>query len=121
MDKIGRYSKYRKVYKVDEFGRIQGECIEYCPKGKICMKMNFKDDLKDGLYEEYFSNGKIKLRGFYTKDKRSGVWTQYFDNGVVKCTTTFDKKFRRINTTRYNSKGQKLTKEFKYYPDKMKK
>ena len=58
-----------------------GICQDTQPNGKVLIRGNYKDGLKDGIWSTYYNDGKIRLRENYLQGKRNGYNEEYLKNG----------------------------------------
>src|ERR1700761_457524 len=112
-------------------GKLEGESILYL-NGKISVKGNFINGLKNGTVTRYYDNGQVKDKIYYIRDKASGkeqnyfpsgklkyecFWKDgkrygdlyyYFDNGQLDAFHTYDILQQKINIIRYNEFGKMI-------------
>lgn len=61
-----------------------GECIQYHPNGKVCMKTTFSKGKMNGKYEVWAENGRLEITGQYINDLREGNWKFFNKDGSIK-------------------------------------
>lgn len=66
-------------------GRLDGEFEVYL-EGKINVKANFKQGLRDGWCIWYYPNGNKQQEAFYKSGKEDGIQNVYYDNGELNYT-----------------------------------
>ncbi|MBN2213077.1 MAG: toxin-antitoxin system YwqK family antitoxin [Bacteroidales bacterium] len=69
--------KSRETYKK---GIKHGFSYEYYPEGGCFEKTQWKNNLKDGIWEQYYEDGSVRLRAAYIQGKLSGSFTAYYLN-----------------------------------------
>ena len=57
------------------------EYIKKFKDGKEFIKVDLKNGLKHGRYDEYYPNGQIKITGRFRKDKQVGLWKAFDETG----------------------------------------
>jgi antitoxin component YwqK of YwqJK toxin-antitoxin module len=55
----------------------------FYPNGKLKLSGQYKNKVKEGLWQMYFENGNMKWAGYYQHDKPSGIWQHYHENGLI--------------------------------------
>lgn len=74
--------------------KIDGLRIEYYDNGQLWLKCNYKDGLKDGIFEEYYEteDGQIILwrKGFYVNGIRNGLYQTFDINGNLLKSINYD-------------------------------
>ena len=74
-----------KINQYDPEGRKQGMWMTYFRDGRLNSKGTYKDNEKDGLWEEYWgSSGKLMVKGYYINGKEDGLWEDYWKNGNLE-------------------------------------
>ena len=74
-----------KINQYDPEGRKQGMWMTYFRDGRLNSKGTYKDNEKDGLWEEYWgSSGKLMVKGYYINGKEDGLWEDYWTNGNLE-------------------------------------
>lgn len=107
-------------------GEVDGEVINYSPRGAIAKKMNYKDGILDGDYSTFFKNGTSKNYELtYLNDTANGTINYYFKNGALYSTLELKNNMRNgLEKTFYsdsaiyselNYKNNLLDGEQKYY------
>jgi len=131
------YSYYTKTLSNKENyakGKKNGLSISYYPNGKIAEELNWKDDIRNGIWHQYFENGILKMsieflngkqngpfllnypndkpewKGFYKNDIREGQWTHYDPQGNKDSAIEY-KNGVASNAAALDAKEQELLKE----------
>lgn len=58
--------------------------------GKPSTLQEYKEGLKNGMYEIYFSNGKLKSKGVNVNGKEDGHYTEFYQSGQQKYEYHYD-------------------------------
>ena len=53
-------------------------------KPVLSYRMNFKDGIHHGVYEEFFKSGKLTYRERFKNNQRHGVREEFFENGNIR-------------------------------------
>jgi len=75
-------NKSESVFQLNSKRHIDGEVLKFV-NGKIYMKWNFIDGLKQGSAIQYYKNGKVEDIGNYKNDKPEGKESKYYENGKL--------------------------------------
>ncbi len=76
-------------------GEVDGEVINYSPRGAIMTKMNYKKGALDGPYISFFKNGISKNYELtYANDTAKGTINYYFKNGALYSTLNLKNDMR---------------------------
>lgn len=75
-------------------------------------EIEYKNDLRDGIWKQYFDSGKLKLETAYVKDTVDGYYTFYLDNGNFYCMGLYKKGLKEGVWTYKDDTGKKI--EIKY-------
>lgn len=110
--KVKSFQKaYIKLFKIttiittkNKQGKLDGESVAYL-NGKVNIKGEFKNGLREGSLTYYYPNGAVKSKGVYINDKIEGELLNYFENGTLRY-----KGFYK--------KGKLYGDEYFYYPNK---
>ena len=57
----------------------------------MSISLTWKQNLKEGPYQEYFENGQVKITGYFKNDVRDGTFELYTENGDLKEEITYEK------------------------------
>jgi hypothetical protein len=95
------FNKSGTVANFNSRGQLDGEMIKYV-NGKIQIKANFIDGLKEGWVLKYYSDGRIENKLFYRANKAQGTEYEYYNNG-------------KLNYTRYWKDDKQYGDLFKYF------
>lgn len=63
-------------------GQREGEFLSYL-NGKLYVKADFINGLREGWVIKYYKNGEIQNKTFYNNDKRDGEEYGYYENGKL--------------------------------------
>jgi antitoxin component YwqK of YwqJK toxin-antitoxin module len=112
-------------------GVRHGTMISYYNNGDVSEMLEWKNDLKDGIWEQYYIGGMLKmkgnysgnklegdfivynetgkpyLKGKYTDDKRQGKWTFFNEDGTVEAALEYVNG-KPLNEDQLNEKQQEL-------------
>ncbi len=75
--------------------KINGLRVEYYENGQLWLKSNYKDGLKDGIFEEYYETDNsdemiLWRKGFYVNGIRSGLYQTFDINGNIIESINYD-------------------------------
>ncbi len=76
------------------------ETVNDTGKTQIQSRIEYKDGVKNGIYEVYNSNNILLLKTNYKDDLKDGNYLLYYDDGILKCKTCF--KNNKINGNKVN-------------------
>lgn len=57
--------------------------VYHHPNGVVSNKVEFLNDLPNGIFESYREDGVIRTRGHYSMGRKTGEWLLYDDKGAV--------------------------------------
>ena len=57
----------------------------------MSLRVTWKQDLKEGPYEEYYENGQVKVTGYFKNGRRDGAFERYKENGDLEEQVTYEK------------------------------
>lgn len=72
-------------------------------------EIEYKENLRDGIWKQYFDNGKAKLEATYVKDTVDGYYVFYLDNGTVYCAGNYRKGLKHGDWNYKDLDGKKYT------------
>ncbi len=101
-----------KRYKSDKLG-LQGLDEIFHDNGNLQSKVNFKNNLEEGIMESYFENGKLESKGVYVLGKKMGDWQSYYQNGNLEEKGTYHLDKKKGIWEYYNENGT-LQRKAKY-------
>ena len=128
------YSYYNRTLTARESyqkGIRQGMTVNYYSNGAVSEVLHWKNDKKDGVWEQYFPGGILKMKGFYVDnklegdflvnyengnpylkgyyrdDKRQGKWTIYKEDGTIEAEMDFING-KALNEDQLTEKQQEL-------------
>ncbi len=74
-------------------------------------EIEYKNNLRDGIWKQYFDSGKLKLESAYVRDTVNGNYVFYTDAGTVYCAGKYKKglkegdwNYKDINGKKYSIK-----------------
>ena len=73
--------KYKSVEY--SFGKLNGQAKEWFYNGKLKFMCNYKDDKRDGIYEQYYENGEKMLIQEFSLGVLNGKYSRFDDQGVL--------------------------------------
>lgn len=80
------YSLYDGRKAMSEYyssGKKDGPSFKYYPQEKPSEFIEWKNDLKNGKWEQYYENGQIRLTGWYRADTLNGEFISYNPDGSL--------------------------------------
>jgi antitoxin component YwqK of YwqJK toxin-antitoxin module len=104
------YSAYDKRKAVSEtflMGKKEGESYKYYADGKPSEFLEWKNDLRNGKWEQYYENGQVRLTGYYEADSLHGKYDCYNPDGSLSITGKYNKGSMDGNWTYYTETGEK--------------
>lgn len=87
-------------------GKKQGASIKYYRNDQMSELIHYKDDLRNGLWEQYYENGKIRLRSNYVDDLREGVFQTWNHEGLPSVKGKYRKGVMNGEWIYYNDNGE---------------
>ena len=102
------YSFYDHTLKSSETykdGIKQGPECHYYPTGKMFDKIEWKNNVKDGNWNQYFEDGSFRLRGGYSRGKLSGDFYVYYPKNVPMVKGHYTNDTREGKWIYYNEDG----------------
>jgi antitoxin component YwqK of YwqJK toxin-antitoxin module len=81
------YSYFEGTLISDEIyrkGKKYGLSHKYYPNGVVTEIIEWKDDIKEGIWEQYYQDRSIRLKGSYLNDELSGEIIIYYPDGNVQ-------------------------------------
>jgi len=92
-------------------GKLNGEAIAYTGEGAKSKFITFKDEEREGNYEEYYSNGQVSLKGINKKGIYEGAVKTYYDSGELKGDLNYEEGKKNALETYYYRNGKIMQKE----------
>jgi hypothetical protein len=89
-----------------------GICRYYYDNGSLSEKIMFHNDLMDGEYESYYRDGRLMKRGIYRSGKKEGLFRDYYENKNVSQETEYEGDIRHGKSTVYDESGKNRGSEF---------
>lgn len=102
------YSFYDKTLKGTETfvnGKKEGLSVNYYATGKISQELNYKNDLKNGIWRQYYENGSLKISGTYIAGKRTGVFIVNYPNNKPEWKGSYTDDVKTGKWIHYNPDG----------------
>ena len=65
------------------YGKKEGEWVDYWTNGQLYSKGNYKNGKKEGAWVFYWDNGQLMRKGNYKNGKREGAWVEYENYGTL--------------------------------------
>jgi len=81
------YSYYDKTISNREYyikGKKNGLSVSFYPSGKISQEIEYKNDVKNGIWQQSYENGAPKLSAIYVNGKRTGEFIVSYPNNKVE-------------------------------------
>jgi antitoxin component YwqK of YwqJK toxin-antitoxin module len=81
------YSYFEGTVISDEIyrkGKKHGLSHKYYPNGVVTEIIEWKDNIKDGIWEQYYQDKSLRLKGSYLNDELSGDITVYYPDGNIQ-------------------------------------
>jgi antitoxin component YwqK of YwqJK toxin-antitoxin module len=97
-----RQLKSRETYKK---GVKNGFSYQYYPGGNCFEKTEWKNELKDGVWEQYFEDGSVRLQAVYNHGKLAGNYIVYYSKGRPMVSGRYENNRREGNWVYYNENG----------------
>jgi antitoxin component YwqK of YwqJK toxin-antitoxin module len=104
------YSAYDRRKAVSETfikGKKEGDSYKYYAGGKPSEYLEWKNDLRNGKWEQYYENGQIRLTGNYDADLLNGKYDCFNPDGSPSITGKYNKGEMDSTWTYYSETGEK--------------
>jgi antitoxin component YwqK of YwqJK toxin-antitoxin module len=98
-------------------GNLNGLFMSYYPNGQTEVRVNLKDDLREGQRIIYFPSGDTSIIDHHVKGERTGLFTQYHPNNAVRITGKLINDKWDGEVLEYHTNGA-LNSKLKYKEDK---
>lgn len=86
--------------------QFHGEFKDFDSSGRLILKGNYKEGLKEGLFEAFHNNGQLKWTVNYIEDQVDGTWMYYYPDGKPMLELFYgDRGMEIVNY--WNVKGEK--------------
>ncbi|MBN2753966.1 MAG: toxin-antitoxin system YwqK family antitoxin [Candidatus Goldbacteria bacterium] len=85
----------------------------YDDRGNLKIKTTYRNDVPDGAYYSYYENGAVETYGYYRLGKKQGAFKYYYSNGLLKQYEEFDRDVRHGRFQAYDKNGN-LKESFRY-------
>ncbi|PKL92353.1 MAG: hypothetical protein CVV21_03320 [Candidatus Goldiibacteriota bacterium HGW-Goldbacteria-1] len=85
----------------------------YDDRGNLKVKTTYRNDAPDGAYYSYYENGAAETYGYYRGGKKQGAFKSYYSNGLLKQYEEFDRDVRHGRFQAYDKNGN-LKESFRY-------
>lgn len=100
-------------------GLLTGKSIVYSPENhNIVEETEYKNGVKNGVYNSYYDNGKPLVKAFYTNDKLNGNYVSYYNNGVPKEEGVYKDGFKVGEWKTYDLEGNEISVDIHMQSDK---
>lgn len=86
------YSEYDGTVRLREsynLGKLCGKAYRYYYTGGISEEIKWKDDSREGPWNQYFEDGSIRLKGFYKNNMLNGLYQVYYSNDTLMMNGTY--------------------------------
>lgn len=103
---IGELEKIDKLYY--KSGKVYtGPCYEKHENGKIAIKGQFKDGMKEGLWIYWYSSGQKRRETNYLNNKKDGLTYYWYENGQKQKEIMF-RSDKNIDQKLWDEEGNRL-------------
>lgn len=106
-----------KPYFLRDGYHADGPHIDYYENGQIERRINYLNDMKNGLEEKFYENGQIERRTNYVNDERDGLEEIFYENGQFERRTNYVNDKRDGLEERFSEDGQ-IEHRINYLDDK---
>tara|TARA_B110000259_G_scaffold112128_1_gene128024 strand:- start:322 stop:1488 length:1167 start_codon:yes stop_codon:yes gene_type:complete len=83
-----------------------GEIFENFENGQLQLKENYKDGVRNGVFESYYENGQLAEKENYKFGDRDGLYEGYFESGQLKSKENYKDGVRNGVFESYYESGQ---------------
>ncbi|MEX0938898.1 MAG: toxin-antitoxin system YwqK family antitoxin [Pirellulales bacterium] len=90
------------------------EFAEYFPDGKVFMKGQYKDGIKDGKWEYYYDNGELRRAVMYANGRLNGSWDVFREDGTKEATHSYKDHQRDGTWIAYDESGEQPLRQQSY-------
>lgn len=80
---LRQYGQPAEEVRLEQRGKLDGECILYYPDGKLKAQMYYKEDQLHGPSTFYSATGQILAESFFMDGKQEGVSNWYYPTGSL--------------------------------------
>jgi antitoxin component YwqK of YwqJK toxin-antitoxin module len=102
------YSYYDKSLTAMESylkGERHGMMINYYSNGDVSEKLEWKNNRKEGIWEQYYQGGILKMKAFYVDDKLDGDFLVNYASGSPNLKGRYEKDLRQGKWTFFKEDG----------------
>ncbi len=103
---MGQLTLKGKIYYFDD-KPFTGKCYDKRENGKIGLKGQFVDGMKDGLWTWWYSTGQVKRESTFIRNKKEGMTTYWHLNGV-KSKEIMYRNDKNIDQKLWDENGNRL-------------
>jgi antitoxin component YwqK of YwqJK toxin-antitoxin module len=89
-------------------GKLDGVTRRYYPSGEISEEVEWKQNVKEGPWNQYYENGVPRLSGHYKNGLLHGSYEVYFSNNAVKIKGTYVENRSHGTWSFYNEQGEEI-------------
>jgi len=103
------YSFYTKALTCTEtysMGKRNGKTINFFTSGKISEEINWKNDVRDGMWKQNYENGTVKMYSYFSNDKRTGPFIFNYPNGTPEWTGKYEEGLMEGKWVHYSDTGK---------------
>jgi antitoxin component YwqK of YwqJK toxin-antitoxin module len=86
-------------------GKKEGLSVSYYSTGKVSQELNYKNDLKHGIWRQYYDNGVLKISGAYTAGKRTGAFIVNYPSNKPEWRGNYANDIKNGKWIHYNPDG----------------
>jgi len=103
------YSYYTKALSNRETyvnNKKNGLSISYYPNGKIAEELNWKDNVRNGIWHQYYENGALKTSSEFLNGKRNGTFILYYPDSKIEWKGSYKNDIREGQWVHYDPLGK---------------
>ncbi len=89
-------------------GKLEGVVRSYYPSGEISEEVEWKQNAKDGSWNQYYKNGAPRLSGHFKNGLLQGSYEVYFSNSTIKIRGSYLKNKSHGTWRYYNETGEEI-------------
>lgn len=92
-------------------GLLEGQVLNYYPKGNVAEEINYVSGIKQGEWKRYFTDGKLKLKAKYIDGKLQGLMYIYHQKGFPEVSGMYKDNYKDGMWMYYDEGGEIIKKE----------
>jgi len=89
-------------------GKLHGLSNKYYPDGKISEKVEWKDNVEDGIWKQYYKNDVLRLSGSYKNGLLQGSYEVYSSESTIMIRGNYLDNKSHGMWLYYNEKGEEV-------------